>query len=133
MKNKILLIISACFVGFFIGEIKLNLSFIQVILLSILSFVIGFLIPILYLYNTLMNNNSGKKVNLLELISYKNSNSVTLWIGFFFCIIFIVGGLKNFITKSILFKEILFYLLGICFSVGMVVSSYLNRRKENCK
>jgi len=122
MKNKILLIIFACFLGFFTGAIILDISFVQGILLSILSFIVGFLIPFLYSYNTLMNN-STKKVSLFEPISYKNSSTITLWIGVLFCFIFLTSGLKNIITEVIIIKEMFFYVFGICFAFGLVFSS----------
>jgi len=129
MKNKILLIIFACFIGFFAGAIILNISFVQGILLSILSFIVGFLIPILYSYNTLMNN-SGKKGSFFKPISYKNSSSITLWIGVTFCIIFLVNGLKNLVFEIAIHKEMFFNLIGICFGLGMVFSSHITGKKE---
>jgi|GEM_PF-2980154 len=129
MKNKILLIIIAFLIGFLTGGMSLDISFVQGILLSILSFVVSFLIPILYSYNTLMNN-SAKKGSLYEPISYKNSSSITLWIGIVFCIVFFVNGIKNLAFETLALREIYFNLLGICFGLGLISSSYVYVRGE---
>jgi len=129
MKNKVLLIILASLIGFFIGEIKLIVPFVQGIFLSLLSFMLGFLIPILYSYNTLMKN-SGKKGSLFGPISYKNSNSVTFWIGMCFCVIFLVNGLKNFVFQISIHKEMALNLIGFCLGLGIVFSSYITGKNK---